>query len=111
MTLERARLRGLATCVLHSFPMFESGFDRQQISRLAVSGMLLDGSASPCKSATGCRTDAFSARTSVNASVNSRYSAEMSVPLLMVSSEAGHFPVPSSSEVIVPQMIFRFLFV
>jgi len=47
----------LATDVLHCLPIFECGFDCQKISGLAVVGVLLDGSASPCESATACRAD------------------------------------------------------
>jgi len=37
--------------------MFECGFDCQKMSMLAVVGLLHDGSASPCESATPCRAN------------------------------------------------------
>jgi hypothetical protein len=46
--------RGSDTGVLYSFPLFECGFDGQKIFMLVIVGVLLDGSASPCESATSC---------------------------------------------------------
>src|SRR5262245_48266452 len=57
--LARLVMRGpvLATDVSHCFPTFEFGFDCQKISGLAVVGVLLDGSASPCEPTTACRAN------------------------------------------------------
>jgi hypothetical protein len=46
--------RGSNTGVLYGFPLFECGFDGQKIFMLVIFGVLLDGSASPCESATSC---------------------------------------------------------
>ena len=42
----------LATDVLHGFPVFECGLDRQEICMFAVVRVLLDGSACPRKATT-----------------------------------------------------------
>jgi hypothetical protein len=51
------------TDILYGFPVFKCHLDRQNLSMLALVGVLLDGSARRCESATTYRPTVFSART------------------------------------------------